>query len=90
MGAKVRIEHVSEGWRTILCGGEMQGVVDSVGSEIIGSCESISGLYGDYAYRGRHFDYGGGRVGAYVQLDSLEARIDEARNKTLERAVSGL
>ena len=86
----VRIKHISDGWRSILCSGDMQGVIDQAGADVISACESMSSISGGYVYRGQHFNYGGGRVGAYVQLEGIEAGIDEAVNKTLERAVSSL
>lgn len=83
MAKTVRIEHISEGWRQILCSAGVKALVDSTG-------QRMADMAGDgYAYKEAYLSYGGGRVGGFVVADTHEARLDEARNKTLERIANG-
>ena len=83
MASTVRIEHISEGWREILGSPGVKALVDAEGQRIADAAGE------GYIYQQAYMSYGGGRVGGFVVADTYEAKLDEARNKTLDRVVNG-
>ena len=79
MGAKVRIEHISQGWIEVFKSAEMQAVVDQAGERIAGEA-------------GEHFYYKPGTnnqftAGGFVNADEYTGSYLEAVYKTLTKAV---
>ena len=83
MASTVRIEHISEGWRQILGSPGVKALVDAEGQRMADAAGE------GYIYQQAYMSYGGGRVGGFVVADTHQAKLDEARNKTLERIVHG-
>ena len=83
MASTVRIEHISEGWREILSSAEVKGLVDSVGQNMADSAGE------GYVYIPTYLTRRWNRVGGFVVASTYQAKLDEARNKTLERVVNG-
>ena len=80
MGAKVKIEHVSEGWLEIFLSDKMQEVVDAAGEKIA-------------AEAGEHFGYAAAThnkytVGGFVSGDA-SGDFAESTDKVLTKAVHG-
>lgn len=95
MSKKVRLELNSNGIREMLLGKEVEEMIGNKANEIAKEANSLAGsLDGDepphYVVKGpKAGGYGGGRNIAYVAAGNTEAYIDESRNHTLEKAVSG-
>ena len=80
-GGRVRIQHVSDGWHSILCSSAVAGMVDEVGRGIAGAAgEGFS----DHGHIG---GFGGGRYMGTVDAATKEARMAEATDKVLTQAV---
>lgn len=82
MTTKVRIELNHDGIRELLTSEAMDG-------ECLKAAEDIKGKAGDgfEILPRRLMDFGGGRVGYAVYTATEEARIAEAEEKTLSKAV---
>lgn len=84
MPTKVRIELNTKGIRDLLCS-----------EPIAKECEKAAKDIADRAGDGfevkptRMLNFGGGRVGYAVYTDTYEARLAEAEDKTLSKAVRG-
>ena len=79
MGAKVKIEHISQGWMDIFKSGDMQTVVDAAGQRIASEA-------------GEHFNYSQGQNNQYtaagfVSSDEYTGDYQEATDKVLTKAV---
>lgn len=83
MATKIEFEHISAGWREVLHSAGTRALVDQIGGQLAAQC-------GDgYRYFPAELNYGGGRVGGFVSAASYGAQLDEAMNKTMEKAVGG-
>lgn len=84
MATKIKIELNSAGIKSLLCSGE-------VAAETEKAAEAIAARAGDgfVVLPARTLGYGGGRVGYAVKADTYEAKLAEATNKTLSKAVTG-
>ena len=83
MATKVRIELNSDGFREILNSQAVADLCADVGN-------GIAQRAGDgFAYFPATLNYGGGRVGGFVNATTYEAMEAEARDKTLTKAVNG-
>lgn len=77
----VRIQFVSDGWRTILNSQEVADLVNDIG-------RGIAEAAGDgFEYRAARLGYGGGRVGGFVGATTYEAMLAQAEDKALTKAV---
>ena len=74
MAKKVRIELISKGWREIVNCPGTQKVCDEIGQRIADEA-------------GDGFEWGGGRAGGLVVANTYEAKLSEARFKSLSKAV---
>lgn len=84
MATKVRIELDHDGIRQLLSSAP-------IAAECEKAAEKIAARAGDgfVVLPARELGFGGGRVGYAVKTDTEEARIAEATDKVLSRAVSG-
>lgn len=81
MATQVRIQLVSEGWRSILQAQATKDLIRDVGEE-------IAERAGDgFAFDGAYLAYGGGRPGGFVNARTPEAMAAEATRKVLSMAV---
>ena len=79
MGAKIRIEHNSQGWIEIFKSDGMRQLVDQAGERIA-------------AEAGEHFEYSPARnnrftVAGFVSSSDYEGAYEEATDKVLTKAV---
>lgn len=83
MATKVRIELVSSGIRDLL---KSQAIAD----ECAKAAQRIADAAGDgfEVLPAREMGFGGGRVGYAVHAESYDAKVAEAEEKTLSKAVS--
>ena len=81
---KIRIELNRDGFKELLNSSEVTELVKEHAEKIANRCGDG---YEAKTYSG---SYGGGRVLATVRPTTLDALIDEAENKTLEKAVHGV
>lgn len=81
--AKMRIEWNPEGFKAILTSAGTRSLVESAAQSIAARCGE--------GYTAKTFmgGFGGGRHIGAVHADTEDARLDEAENKTLEKAVNG-
>ena len=84
MATKVRIELVSAGIKQLLCSAGIAGECEK-------AAQGIAARAGDgfEVLPLRQMNYGGGRVGYAVHTATEEARIAEAEDKALSKAVRG-
>lgn len=84
MATKVRIELVSDGIRKLL-------MSQPIADECEKAAEKIAARAGDgfEVLPLKQLRFGGGRVGYAVHADTYEAKLEEAENKTLSKAVRG-
>lgn len=84
MAAKVRIELDTEGIRRLLCS-------DAIAAECEKAASAIASAAGDgfEVTPRKSLGYGGGRVGCGVAAETYEARLAEAEDKALTKAVGG-
>ena len=82
MATKIRIELNHDGIKELL-------LSDAIGGEVRKAAEAIAERAGDgFEVVGpQGLGYGGGRVGYGVVADTYEAKLAEAENKVLSRAV---
>lgn len=83
MGTKVRIELNHDGIRELLCSAP-------IASECEKAAKRIASAAGDgfEVTQSKRLGFGGGRVGVGVEAATYEARLAEAEDKALSRAVS--
>lgn len=79
MGAKVVIEHISEGWIDIFKSAGMQAVVDEAG-------ERIRANAGDH-FRYEQAQHNQFTAAGFVGADDIEGAYEEAEDKVLTKAV---
>ena len=84
MATKVRIELLSDGIRDLL-------MSQPIAAECEKAAEKIAARAGDgFEVKPlRRMDFGGGRIGYAVHAESYEAKLAEAEDKTLSKAVRG-
>lgn len=83
MATKLRIEWLSDGFKEILTSAGTQSLVSNAAQRIADRCGE--------GYTAKTFmgGFGGGRHVGVVHASTHAARLDEAENKTLEKAVNG-
>lgn len=83
MASKVRIELLSDGIRELL-------MSQPIADECEKAAEKIAATAGDgfEVLPAREMGFGGGRVGFAVHADSYDAKVAEAEDKALSKAVS--
>lgn len=81
MAKKVRIELISKGWREIVNCPGTQKVCDEVGQRI--ADEAGDG----FEWKSQKINWGGGRAGGLVVANTYDAKLSEARFKSLSKAV---
>lgn len=83
MGTKVKIELVSSGIKELLSS-------QPIGNECEAAASKIAQTAGDgfIVLPAKALGFGGGRVGYAVKADTYEAKVAEAEEKTLSKAVS--
>ncbi len=83
MATKVRIELNHDGIRDLLKS-------QPIANECEKAAQRIADIAGDgfEVLEARQMGFGGGRVGYAVHTESFAAKIEEAENKTLSKAVS--
>lgn len=84
MATKLRLELNHDGIRELL-------LSQPIANECEKAAEMIAGRAGDgfEVLPAKQLNYGGGRVGYAVYAATYEAKVDEAENKTLSKAVRG-
>ncbi len=84
MATKVKIELLSDGIRDLLCS-------QPIANECEKAAEKIAERAGDgfEVLPLRQMGFGGGRVGYAVHAESYEAKLAEAEDKVLSKAVRG-
>ena len=84
MAVKMRIELNHDGIKELLCSAP-------IANECEKAAEKIAERAGDgfEVLPAKQLNYGGGRVGYAVYAATYEAKLDEAENKTLSKAVRG-
>lgn len=84
MATKVRIELLSDGIHDLLCS-------QPIAAECEKTAEGIASRAGDgFEVKPlRMMGFGGGRVGYAVHAESYEAKLAEAEDKVLSKAVRG-
>ena len=84
MATKVRIELLGDGIRELLCSAP-------IASECEKAAEGIAARAGDgfIVLPLRKMGFGGGRIGYAVKAETDEAKIAEAEDKVLSKAVTG-
>lgn len=84
MGTKVKIELNHDGIRELL-------MSQPIAKECEKAAQNIASRAGDgfEVSEARNMNFGGGRVGYTVRTDTYEARLAEAEDKTLSKAVRG-
>ena len=92
MGVKVRFEFISSGFRKILKSEGVAVVVDEAGEKIANRATTMIPYEGSEGYKFPRawLGYGGGRVGGYVAPEDYLARLAEANQKVLSKAVNSL
>lgn len=90
MATKIRLEFKSEGFREILMSENMAQVCDTAGTRIAERATTMIPYEGSegYSYGRARLNYGGGRMGGYVSCDDFLARLAEANQKVLTKAVN--
>lgn len=79
MGARIRIEHNSQGWAELFKSAEMQSLVNEVGERIAGEAGD------DFQYEAAiNSNY---TAGGFVVPATYQGAYDEAVDKTLTKAV---
>ena len=99
MAKKVRMEFVNKGFREILMSDNLYKVTGEAGKKIANYANLAmpysakreedlpkNGLRW-FNYHSAYLKYGGGRLGGYVDCGAYLARLAQAKEKTLERAV---
>lgn len=93
MSTKIEISFNSEGFKEILEGDGVKGLVQDVTNDIVNRANAnagFDGFDGDVKHSPRMSKYGnGGRWVGFVRAKSYEAMADEAENKSLSKAVIG-
>ena len=90
MATQVKLEFKSEGFRQILTGSGVQGVVQSAAERIQASANAgISGESEGFSSHVWQGNYGGGRWIGSVSTTDLESQRAEAEDKALSKAVTG-
>lgn len=94
--SEIRITFISEGFKAILTGEGVKGVVETATKNIEAkananlTAENSEGYEGDVVMSPRMSNYSnGGRWVGFVRATDYEAMVDEAENKSLSRAVTG-
>ena len=84
MATKVRIELLSDGIHELLCSAPIAGECEK-------AAQGIAARAGDgfVVLEMRQMGFGGGRIGYAVKADTEEAKIAEAEDKVLSKAVTG-
>lgn len=84
MATKVRIELLSDGIRDLL-------MSQPIAAECEKAAEEIATRAGDgFEVKPlRRMNFGGGRIGYAVHAETYEAKLSEAQDKTLSKAVRG-
>lgn len=82
MAAEVRLEFISEGFKEILRSQEVAQVVDEVTANILARAGEG---YESHSFIGWY----GSRYIGVVETGDYKSRLDQATNKTLQRAVNG-
>ena len=83
MAAKVRIELNHDGIRELLCSAP-------IGAECEKAARQIASAAGDgfVVLGGKVNSFGGGRIGYAVSADTYEAKLAEAEDRALSKAVT--
>ena len=90
MSSQLRLEFNSDGFREILCGDGVKGMVDSATEKI--KARADAGIQGESeGFRATSIlgNYGGGRWVGFVSTTDQESMIAESEGKALSKAVSG-
>lgn len=84
MATKVKIELNHDGIRELLCSAPIAGECEK-------AAQGIAARAGDgfVVLPLRQMGYGGGRIGYAVHADTYEAKLAEAEDKALSKAVRG-
>lgn len=90
MSSQLRLEFNSDGFREILCGDGVKGMVDSATEKIkVKADAGIQGTSEGFSASSFLGNYGGGRWVGVVSTTDKESMIAESEGKALSKAVSG-
>ena len=91
MPTKIRMQFENEGFRNILNNGATRDYIQSLADDMAERAKANSGRFPEAEYTAAiyHGSYGGGRTVGSVWTGNYEARLAQAIDKSLSKAVSG-